>query len=218
MSGLQEIVDAVGGVHDFRDGAGPVPAHRHVNPDGSVGGWVADGIRFAEKAELWVARDAAVGGTVVIVGTVRVEDRGFATGACHLRSMVLSGDAVVAGTANVGQRHPEMGRVVVTGNATVEGDNTQITGNTRIDGNAYVAGVGTEVRDSIITEDARILGGRVYRSVVGGRATVSGWGNVSGGAVIAGDVIVTDEAKVHGPHMLDGDDVFDGTQELRSEM
>lgn len=27
---------------DFQDGDGPVPAHRHTNPDGSVGGWVAD--------------------------------------------------------------------------------------------------------------------------------------------------------------------------------
>ena len=27
--------------HDFRDGAGPVPAARHTNPDGSEGGWVA---------------------------------------------------------------------------------------------------------------------------------------------------------------------------------
>lgn len=27
---------------DFEDGRGPVPAHRHRNPDGSVGGWVSD--------------------------------------------------------------------------------------------------------------------------------------------------------------------------------
>jgi len=29
-------------MHDFGDGRGPVPAKRHVNPDGSMGGWVAD--------------------------------------------------------------------------------------------------------------------------------------------------------------------------------
>jgi len=28
--------------HDFEDGKDEVPAHRHVNPDGSLGGWVAD--------------------------------------------------------------------------------------------------------------------------------------------------------------------------------
>lgn len=27
---------------NFRDGNGAVPAHRHVYPNGSVGGWVAD--------------------------------------------------------------------------------------------------------------------------------------------------------------------------------
>ena len=27
---------------DFRDGQGPVPAHRHTHPDGSEGGWVAN--------------------------------------------------------------------------------------------------------------------------------------------------------------------------------
>lgn len=27
--------------HDFNDGNGPVPAHRHKNPDGTEGGWVA---------------------------------------------------------------------------------------------------------------------------------------------------------------------------------
>lgn len=29
-------------VHDFNDGKGPVPAHQHLNPDGSLGGWVAE--------------------------------------------------------------------------------------------------------------------------------------------------------------------------------
>jgi len=28
--------------HDFGDGAGAVPAHRHLNPDGDLGGWVGD--------------------------------------------------------------------------------------------------------------------------------------------------------------------------------
>jgi hypothetical protein len=27
---------------NFLDGSGPVLAHRHKNPDGSLGGWVAD--------------------------------------------------------------------------------------------------------------------------------------------------------------------------------
>lgn len=29
-------------VFDFDDGNGSVPAQRHINPDGNLGGWVAD--------------------------------------------------------------------------------------------------------------------------------------------------------------------------------
>lgn len=28
--------------HDFKDGKGPIPAHRHRNPDGTMGGWVPE--------------------------------------------------------------------------------------------------------------------------------------------------------------------------------
>jgi len=37
---------------DFDDGNGPVPAHRHQNPDGSIGGWVADTATVAPTAEV----------------------------------------------------------------------------------------------------------------------------------------------------------------------
>ena len=40
---------------DFEDGNGPVPAHRHVNPDGLEGGWVAE--------TATVERNARVSGT-----------------------------------------------------------------------------------------------------------------------------------------------------------
>ena len=36
--------------YDFKDGNGPVPAHQHTNPDGSVGGWVADTATVADTA------------------------------------------------------------------------------------------------------------------------------------------------------------------------
>lgn len=38
--------------YDFNDGNGPVPAHRHKNPDGSLGGWVADTAYVSETAHL----------------------------------------------------------------------------------------------------------------------------------------------------------------------
>lgn len=43
---------------DFRDGRGPVPAHRHTNPDGGEGGWVSDTAKVSPKA--------VVGGSAVV--------------------------------------------------------------------------------------------------------------------------------------------------------
>jgi len=38
---------------DFQDGNGPVPAHRHVNPDGSEGGWVAETAQVYGNAQVY---------------------------------------------------------------------------------------------------------------------------------------------------------------------
>ena len=50
--------------HDFGDGAGPVPAHRHPNADGSEGGWVAETAYVAP----WTILDS----DAEIFGTARV--------------------------------------------------------------------------------------------------------------------------------------------------
>ncbi len=49
---------------DFQDGYGPVPAKRHRNPDGKLGGWVANTAR--------VYGDARVFGNARVSGTARV--------------------------------------------------------------------------------------------------------------------------------------------------
>ena len=41
---------------DFQDGIGPVPAHRHTNPDGTEGGWVANTARVSGNAWVYGAR------------------------------------------------------------------------------------------------------------------------------------------------------------------
>ena len=43
-------MSASGQTHDF--GRGPVPAHRHRNPDGTTGGWVAATARVADTAHI----------------------------------------------------------------------------------------------------------------------------------------------------------------------
>ena len=55
---------------DFGDGCGPVAAHRHVNPNGEPGGWVADTARVYGNA--WVCGDARVYGDVqhLLIGPI----------------------------------------------------------------------------------------------------------------------------------------------------
>lgn len=44
---------------DFQDGKGQVPAHRHVNPNKMLGGWVAETAQVSGEArvfgEAWVS-------------------------------------------------------------------------------------------------------------------------------------------------------------------
>ena len=47
---------------DFGDGRGPVPAHQHINPDGSVGGWVADCVEIEAGAKILMAGEVRFSG------------------------------------------------------------------------------------------------------------------------------------------------------------
>lgn len=98
---------------DFDDGNGPVAAHRHVNPDGSIGGWVADSAVVGNG--VYIGPDARVSGISVILGEVqlsgraRVEghgawlcDRIKLTGSAIVRGHVmLGGDTFIGGTARI---------------------------------------------------------------------------------------------------------------------
>jgi len=54
----------------FDFGFGPVKAHRHTNPNGSEGGWVADTANVEKNA--WVSGDARVSGNedFVVIGPI----------------------------------------------------------------------------------------------------------------------------------------------------
>ena len=55
---------------DFRDGNGSVPAHRHTNPDGTVGGWVAETAKVENTA--WISGDTQVYGNALVYGDAQV--------------------------------------------------------------------------------------------------------------------------------------------------
>lgn len=78
----------------FDFGAGPVAAHRHVNPDGSVGGWVADTATVDATAH--VGADAQVYGNARVSDTAQVYDTARVSGNAR-----VSGDAQVYGEARV---------------------------------------------------------------------------------------------------------------------
>ena len=86
--------------YDFQDGYGPVPAYRHRNPDGSIGGWVADTASVDDTA--YISENAKVFGTAQVFENARV-----------------SGNAQVFGNAEV------FGTAHVYGNAQVFGHSTE---------------------------------------------------------------------------------------------
>ena len=115
----------------FDFGTGLVPAHRHVNPDGSVGGWVADTAYVSPTAsigpDVWVCDTARVFGEAELRGHVMVEEDSIVSGRAVLLDDVrvsggrvfgcarLSGCVVAEGGAELG------GGVVVGGHLTISG-------------------------------------------------------------------------------------------------
>lgn len=81
----------------FDFGDGPVPAHRHRSPGGSLGGWVAD--------TAYVAPTAYVGPNAQICGSAKV--RYFAR---------VTGISKVCGNATIGSGAQVGGGAVVKGN------------------------------------------------------------------------------------------------------
>lgn len=75
---------------DFGDGNGPVPAHRHQNPDGSTGGWVAETVDMDVLA--YVGPDALVYGSAKVIGDAKVR------GTSRISGGVLTRQAVVEKT------------------------------------------------------------------------------------------------------------------------
>ncbi|MEI6746754.1 MAG: hypothetical protein WCL34_12400, partial [Methylococcaceae bacterium] len=99
---------------DFGDGKGAVPAHRHINPDSSLGGWVADTAS--------VDSSVYVGENVVVYGLARV-----------FEESKLSDNVRVFGKAQI------FGSSCISDNASV-GDNAKIYGETHVGGNACIQG------------------------------------------------------------------------------
>ena len=130
---------SVGDTHDFYDGCGPVPAHRHVNG----GGWVANSAT--------VSRTAFVGPASAVFESSRVLGR-----------------ATVADQAQVRGQSEVSGHARICGNAVIDGE-ARVTDEAEVSDHAFISGwaavshearVGghTQLTDGEVTEGSSQLG------------------------------------------------------------
>lgn len=112
--------------HDFNDGKGAVPAHRHNNPDGTTGGWIAETAYVAPTA--YVGKDACVYGLAGVYDSAVIMNR-----ACVFGQAKIFQKARIAGSAKI------YGYTEVSGTACIGGE-AYISGDVRINGNTVLLG------------------------------------------------------------------------------
>ena len=160
--------------HDFLDGNGPVPARRHINPDGSEGGWVAD--------------SAEVHGSVVIDPGVKIYGNAYIGGLAKIYS-----EAKVFGSAHIEGNATVSGRAVVKGSAV-------ISGNVQIYGTALIYGACTIKENAVVFGNARVYGeSRIFGSAkIFGSASVFRYARISGTSYIYGSAVMGGDIRVSG--------------------
>lgn len=102
--------------YDF--GNGYVLAHRHVNPDGSIGGWVANTAVVGSNVN--ISFDAEVFDNAILSNNVTLSD-----------NAKVYGQALISGNAKIGGNATVSGKAVVDGEADISG-NHEINGFTHI--------------------------------------------------------------------------------------
>ena len=96
---LQPLVNAAQ-TFDFEDGNGPVPARRHTNQNGALGGWVAETAKVAPTC--YVGENARVYGKARVFGSASVCGHAKVYGNAWVSGHTqVSGHAQVHGDASV---------------------------------------------------------------------------------------------------------------------
>ena len=150
-------------------GDGPVPGRIHTNPDGSVGGLVADTAEAEDSVV--IEKDAKVFGNARVFGASRIEGTARVYGNTRVDDSVIGGAAQVHGNVTVD-------RATVTDRARVM-DDAGVGAGARVGGNAVVRGGAKVMGDVVVDGDA----------VVEGTAWIAG-GHVTGSAVVRGSTVV----------------------------
>lgn len=117
-----------------------VPAKRHVNPDGSVGGWVAETASVSRTVH--VGPKAEVYGTAKVRDCVQLKDEAQVYGNCRVMDeVVIEKNGRVYGDACVMGRAKLTGFVTVYEHAVVK-DEVELKWISRISGHAVIEGSG----------------------------------------------------------------------------
>ena len=151
----------------FDFGAGLVAAHRHRNPNGSLGGWVADTAQVFGKAQ--VSGEARVFGGARVSGGAQVFGKAQVFGEAR-----VSGGAQVSGGARVFGKAQVFGEALVSGSAWVFGKarvfgGAQVSGEARVSGTAWVFGEARVVQVGPVGSRGAML--TVYATKAGPRCT-----------------------------------------------
>ena len=111
---------------EFDFGFGLVPAHRHINPDEGIGGWVAETATVEQTA--WVY------GKAQVYGEARVSGEAWVSG-----NAWVGGEALVSGKAQVYGKAKVYGKAWVGGKAQVYGK-AKVYGKAQVYGEAWLSG------------------------------------------------------------------------------
>jgi carbonic anhydrase/acetyltransferase-like protein (isoleucine patch superfamily) len=124
--GAWSLKPRVAETHDFYDGCGPVPAHRHVNG----GGWVANTATVSRTA--FVGPASAVFESSRVLGRATVADQAQVRGQSEVSGNAhVSGNAVIDSEARVTDEAEVSGHAFVGGRAAVS-HSAQVGGYTQL--------------------------------------------------------------------------------------
>lgn len=103
-------------LHDFNDGNGPIPAHRHINGDG----WVADTAHVEDT--VYIGRNARVFGYATVKDEVVIIEDAEVSGYAVIRDLVcIKGKSVIRGACTIKESAEIAGNVFIASHIVIGG-------------------------------------------------------------------------------------------------
>ena len=180
-------------VRNFDFGEGLVPAKRHQNPDGTIGGWVAE-TALVEKSA-FVRYDAKVFDKAIV-----------------LNNAYISGKAKIFGNAQVSNSARVYNSAKVFGNAKIL-NHAQVYGDAAVCEDAIVSDC------ALVFENALVAGySNIYDyALIFGKCSIFENARVFGKAQICGDSIAKGDARVSEMAKINKSSIVDGKAKIKGK-